>query len=252
MIARTIFIILLFCSSVFAGQGMGPGPGVGTSAASCADSSCTGFDICQNFEQTVESCDPCTEDNSESWNKVVGGAGTITVDSTSSPLRGNQSILITAADSTASSIDSPAFTERDTVYAFFRLSLSDGRPSTPSYVFMLQNGGTTVGKLRIMTNGVIYWFNGSSYITSTTTLNDGAVGPYYIYLYWTKDPNTTDTGTMGISVSTNRTFTAWEAEGSNGTSDLAVSSVRFYDRYISGVKIDQVLIKSTSIGTVCE
>jgi hypothetical protein len=93
-------------------------------------------------------------------------------------------------------------------------------------------------------------YNDTAYSESTTTLDDGASGTLYIWFYWTKGTGTD--GTMGIEVSTTRTFSAWEDEDTNGTAEAQVNTVYARDRYIGGVVIDQLLIKTTAIGTVCE
>ena len=222
--------------------------------ASCTDANpvgnCTGFLVCQNFETTAEACDPCTEDNSETWDKIIGGTGTITVDYGTS-LRGDESLQI-VADGTNGSLIAETFTAQDTIYGFFRLKVADGRPATTTEVFGIANGSTDVGGVALLATGKFRMYNGTAYVESTTTLDDGASGTVYVWFYWTKDPATNDSGTMGIEVNTSRTFGAWEAEGTTGTADDQVNTVQAKDRYIAGVVLDQILIKSTAIGTVCE
>jgi hypothetical protein len=208
---------------------------------------CTGFLICQNFETTAEACDPCNEDNSESWDKTLGGTGTITVDY-GTALRGDESLQI-VADGTSSLIVA-TFTAQDTIYGFFRLKVADGRPSSTTEILSLYSDETRVGKVSISSAGKVLMYNGTAYSESTTTLDDGASGTLYIWFYWTKGTGTD--GTMGIEVSTTRTFSAWEDEDTNGTAEAQVNTVYARDRYIGGVVIDQLLIKTTAIGTVCE
>jgi hypothetical protein len=245
-----ILLFLFIASPVHAGMMMMTGDG--TSAAACTDANpvgnCTGFLICQNFETTVEACDPCNEDNSESWNKTLGGTGTITVDY-GTALRGSQSLQV-LADGTNASIITATFSAQDTIYGFFRLKVADGRPSNVTEIINLLATSTDVGGISILTDGKVRIYNGTAYAESTTTLDDGASGTLYVWFYWTK--GTGSDGTMGIEINTSRTFGAWEAEGTTGTATAQVDTLIARDRYIQGVVLDQVLIKTTAIGTVCE
>jgi hypothetical protein len=225
--------------------------GDGTSAAACTDANpvgnCTGFLICQNFETTAEDCDPCTEDHDESWNKTLGGTGTITVDY-STALRGSQSCQIASDGSNGSSMY-VTFSAQGTVYGFFRVKVNDGRPSSTNQLMAFIGDGS-VGGVSLMTDGKIRVYNGSANAQSTTTLDDGASGTIYVWFYWTK--GTGADGTMGIEVNTSRTFGAWEAEGTTGTATTDMTSVGLASRYVTDAVFDQVLIKTTAIGTVCE
>jgi hypothetical protein len=248
-----ILLFLFIASPVHAGMMMMTGDG--TSAAACTDANpvgnCTGFLICQNFEttcETPEACTTCNEDNSESWVKTIGGDGTITVDY-GTALRGSQSLQVTAAGS-VSSLITETFSAQDTIYGFFRLQVADGRPSSTSQVLGLSYNSTGIGGVSITTAGKLRVYHGTANAESTTTLDDGASGTLYVWFYWTK--GTGDNGTMGIEVNTSRTFGAWEAEGTTGTATDQVNTVRGTDRYIGGVVLDQILIKTTAIGTVCE
>jgi hypothetical protein len=240
-----ILLFLFIASPVHAGMMMMTGDG--TSAA-CADASCTGFLICQNFEaDTASDCDPCTEDNSESWDKTVAGTGTIDVDY-GTALRGSQSCQITSDGSIGSSIY-VTFSAQGTVYGFFRVKVNDGRPSSTNQLMSFIGDGS-VGGVSLMTDGKIRVYNGSANAQSTTTLDDGASGTIYVWFYWTKGTGTD--GTMGIEVNTSRTFEEWEAEGTTGTATTDMTSVGLASRYVTDAVFDQVLIKTTAIGTVCE
>jgi hypothetical protein len=225
--------------------------GDGTSTAACTDANpvgnCTGFLVCQNFETTAEDCDPCTEDHDESWDKSLGGTGAITVDY-STALRGSQSCQV-AADGSNSSAAYVTFEGQDTVYGFFRVKVNDGRPSSTNQLMSFVGSGA-LGGISLMTDGKLRVYNGSAYSQSTTALDDGASGTVYVWFYWTK--GTGSDGTMGIEVSTTRAFSAWEAEGTTGTGTNQMTSVGVISRYVTDAVFDQVLIKTTAIGTVCE
>jgi hypothetical protein len=228
--------------------------GDGTSApAACTDANpvgnCTGFLVCQNFETTAEACDPCTEDNSESWDKNVCGTCSITVDY-GTALRGSQSCQI-ATDGSNSSSMYVTFSAQGTVYGFFRVKVNDGRPSSTNQLISFIGDGS-VGGVFLMTDGLIRVYNGSANAQSTTKLDDGASGTIYVWFYWTKATIAGNDGTMGIEVNTSRTFGAWEAEGTTGTATTDMTSVGLASRYVTDAVFDQVLIKTTAIGTVCE
>lgn len=209
---------------------------------------CTGFLICQNFETTAEACDPCTEDNSETWDKTLGGTGTITVDY-GTALRGDESLQVAADGSVASSI-AITISGQDTVYGFFRFKTADGRPASTNEVLSLSDGSSIVGGVRQVATGKLRMYNGTAYSESATTLDDGASGTVYVWFYWTKGTGTD--GTMGIEVNTTRAFSAWEDEDTTGTATTQATIVQGKDRYTTSVVLDQVLIKTTAIGTVCE
>jgi hypothetical protein len=244
-----ILLFLFIATPSHAGMMMMTGDGTSTA---CTDANpvgnCTGFLICQNFETTAESCTTCNEDNSESWVKTIGGDGTITVDY-GTALRGSQSLQVTASGSVASLI-TETFTAQDTIYGFFRLKVADGQPATTNQVLGLSADSTGIGGVSITTAGKFRVYNGTAYSESTTALDDGASGTIYVWFYFGK--GTGENGTMGIEVNTSRTFGAWEDEDTTGTATDQVNTVQGRDRYIQGVVLDQILIKTTAIGTVCE
>jgi hypothetical protein len=244
---KLIILLFLFIATP-SHAGMMMMTGDGTSTAACADASCTGFLICQNFEQTVEPCDPCTEDTSETWDKLLAGTGTITVDY-GTPLRGDESLQLLPESGKAITI-SETFAAQGTVYGFFRVKLADGRPTASNLVIFKDSEETIIGRISILNTGVFRLYNGTVSIDSTTALDDGASGTIYVWFYWTKGTGTD--GTMGIEVNTSRTFGAWEATGTTGDANLNMTSITLTDRYVGGVVFDQVLLKTTAIGTVCE
>jgi len=247
---KLIILILLIPSLCFAGALQEKQRSViqkKNAVTSCADTSCTGFLICQNFETTAEACDPCTEDNSESWDKTIGGTGTITVDYETA-LRGSQSCQIASDGSNATAIY-VTFADQSTVYGFLRVKVNDGRPSGTNPIVSFIGTGS-VGNISIMTDGHIRIYNGTANVQSSTILDDGASGTLYVWFYWTK--GTGSNGTMGIEVATTRAFSAWEAEGTTGTATSDMTQIIATSRYVTDAVFDQILIKTTAIGTVCE
>jgi hypothetical protein len=248
---KLIILLFLFLATP-SHAGMMMMTGDGTSTAACTDANpvgnCTGFLVCQNFETTAEDCDPCTEDHDESWDKSLGGTGAITVDY-STALRGSQSCQVAADGSVASSI-AITISGQDTIYGFFRFKTADGHPASTNEILGLSDGSSIVGGVRQVASGKLRMYNGTAYSESTTTLDDGASGTVYVWFYWTK--GTGENGTMGIEVNTTRAFSAWEDEDTTGTATTQPTIVQGKDRYTTSVVLDQILIKTTAIGTVCE
>jgi len=209
---------------------------------------CTGFVVCANWETTAEACDPCSEDNSESWDKTIGGTGTITVDY-GTALRGLQSLQI-VSDGTTSSI-AKTFSAQGTLYGVIKVKLADGRPASTNAILTISNDvPAIIYQVSVVAAGNVRVYNGTGFSASTTTLADGDTGARYIWFYVSK--GTGADGTMGVAITETRTFTAWEDEDTSGTSTTDAVSVALKDRYSGGVVFDQVLLKITAIGTVCE
>jgi hypothetical protein len=250
----SILILLAFALNVEARMNVGI-VGGSVAVAGCTDANpagtCTGFLVCQNFETTAEVCTTCSEDNSESWVKALTGNGAATVDSTSSPLRGSQSALLTRGTGTA--FLRRDFTASDTIYGFARLQLVDGRPATGQNTILFNNGTSNYGYIYLSTAGKFRIYQGTAYKETVAALADGATGTLYIWFYYSKESiEGAADGTYGIKVGTTRTFDAWDQEGTNGTSVQQINRIQINDQYINGITIDQVLVKDTAIGTVCE
>lgn len=130
---------------------------------------CTGLLVCQNFETTAEACDPCTEDNSESWDKVLGTSGTATVDCATGtgncPLRGSQSLQFNSQ--TSLSYATTTFSPQSEVWFFTTFQIS---ADTNENIMGVSDGPTSrcVTDYGASTNKL---YIGASGTTTTLSLN---------------------------------------------------------------------------------
>jgi hypothetical protein len=238
-----ILLFLFIASPVHAGMMMMTGDG--TSAA-CTDANpvgnCTGFLFCQNFQTETTGYD----NGPESWTE----SGTVNPVSSSPALRGKQS----AALSDSSEI---YYTIADTtdLYAFARYQFADATPTSATIIFRATHGTGGLAYVTIATTGKLNCYSGtinnqaSSALSPTTT--------YYIWFHATANSGATD-GIMTVTVSTTPNISeATAALGCSVTAgddaDAHISRVYFGNGASggAGVSVDQLLGKTTAIGTVC-
>ena len=229
---------------------MGSGIASGGGGA-CADSSCAGFLTCQNFETATTGYD-----NSETWTNASGGDATANPASTSSPLRGIQSVLLTANTATAS-IEHTLSSASGTIYGVFRFSIASFASTGDSELVKLYD---------VSYNPLLYLYlkaedwggdkrkinfvSGGMNVQSTNTIS-AANTTYWVWWYY--KAGTGANGEAGISITTTATAPgSWEGSGTTGTATAAAAIFRLRIT-IAGLvgKFDQVLVKSTAIGTVC-
>ena len=208
--------------------------GAGGSAAACADSSCTGFLVCQNFEGTGY-------DNSESWTESCGAGATCDEDSTSSPLRGSQSYLYTSG--TGASDVYKSFTESDEIYFFVRFSIANDAVSN---IIIIKSNETilfTVGYSPVSKKIAYNWTFGSAVSLGTT---------YYLWGYYKKGTGEDEINRAWISTTPTKPGSV-DYELTTGVSTGQANRIVLYDSASgAGGKFDQVLVKTTEIGDVCE
>ncbi len=230
---------------------------------SCGDSSCTGFLICQNFEIATSGYD-----NSESWLEVTDG-GTVEAAYTTSPLRGNQSLQIVGSAGrprTAFNVDLPAEGE---VYIHFLFKAPSVTPTndteilriyrsganTLAYVYI---GGTNIdaggqSKLVIFVNGDTY---PNDYVRTTNALSAGTI--YHIWVHYKKSTGSSDGvfsaefTASGIRTPTGSGNAYIAVTNHNNTSNFYNLGPRVTTNNGFEVFYDQILAKTTPIGTVCE
>jgi hypothetical protein len=220
-----------------------PCPGGVTS--SCADTSCTGFLWCQNFETETTGYD-----NSETWSTT----GTVDPAETTSPLRGTQSA--TLADS--STLYRNVTTDGE-IYAFGRFSFSDATPTAQTILFKGMNASSDVGWVTIQTTGKLLCQNGT---VSNTASGDALANDTTYYIWIRIKAATSAEATDGIvtaEVSTTRNradiVSGYGCSVTTGNDDdTDITSIRYMNSAAggAGVKIDQLLGRTTSIGDVCE
>jgi hypothetical protein len=220
-----------------------PCPGGVTS--SCADTSCTGFLWCQNFETETTGYD-----RDETWST----SGTVDPAATTSPLRGTQSA--TLADS--STLYRNVTTDGE-IYAFGRFSFADSTPTTAIVLFKGVNASSDVGWVSLNSTGKLFCQNGT---VSNTASGDALANDTTYYIWIRIKAATSAEATDGIvtaEVSTTRNRADIDATlGCSVTTgnddDTDITSIRYMNSAAggAGVKIDQLLGRTTSIGDVCE
>lgn len=213
-----------------------------TAAAACADSSCTGFTVCQNFEDAGY-------DNSESWTE----SGTVSEDNTTGPLRGSQDLILTSAGGGASYSQRNFGSTLTEMYGHFMVNISDVPTGNDAYLTLIRNaGGTGYGAVYVRTaaNGTTFRLeSGGAACNSSATYS--ADTTYHVWFHL-KNDGTGDLqfGTSADSASALGSCTI----ASGGTTE----SFRYLDLRLSGAtnaslvaQYDQVLVKTTAIGAVC-
>jgi hypothetical protein len=233
-----ILLFLFIASPVHAGMMMMTGDG--TSAA-CADASCTGFMFCQNFEGTGY-------DNSETWTE----AGTVDEDYTTIHLRGSQSCSLANSSSIRHNTGG-TYTE---IYAFARYQFADATPTASPVIYKNTDGAADFGVLSLNTAGTLKCKHGTQTNTASSALSNATT--YYIWIHFKASTGAGD-GIMTATVSTTRNIA--EATAALGCSvengdddDTNIDTVWFGNIADgdAGVIVDQVLVKTSAIGTVCE
>lgn len=211
-----------------------------SSAPTCDDNSCTGFDVCQNFEGSGY-------DNSES---PYDDDGTVDPDDTTDPPKGSQACSLVYATESAQLTWS--VTSRNSYYAHFMVNFSDLPASGGSTFFRMIGSSTDRMELRIYESGEVIIFHGTSW--NNTTDQMAADTWYHVWVYYALG-----TGADGVA------WVEWAAETtysptgsgnkyiaiSDGDSTGAVDEINFTETAADTFYIDQVLARSTAITEVC-
>ena len=219
------------------------GGGAPAGAPACADSSCTGFEICQNFESTGY-------DNSESeWSEGIGSNGIVDEDDqTATVLRGSYQLKVFGGDAGQSSYARFTFpTALDEIYLHFRLKTpAANADDVVSVIFRDASQGSDLDfyirggsdRFRVLTaSGDVY---------PTDTYSDSTA--YHVWIHYKND----GTGSMGFSTDTTEP-TAGNKYGtySSGSTD-SIKSIDFRADSEETIYVDQVIVKTTAIGQICD
>ena len=212
-------------------------------SASCSDSTCSGFLVCQNFEGAGY-------DNSETWVETQGTNGDVNEDNTTATvLRGSQQLKIYAGDSGQSSFDkSPSFgTDQSEIYYHFRFKTDNPTPSSPEIISgVLDSGANVKATVYLNTTGHLY-ANNNGVIGTATTSAISAGTMYHVWVHYKQ--GTANDGIMSVAFSTDATE---PTSGTNfsgvttGTSYVGARYVNFQARYQATNYFDQVLVRATS------
>ena len=213
---------------------------IGSGAASCADSSCTGFTTCQNAEGAGY-------DNSETWTE---DHQTVDEDNTSDPGRGSQDISITYNSGTARVFHS--FTGVSERKGHFLFKISDATPASIQDIYITDDGSTTQLRIRIYTDGSIGISDGTSTSYTTDVMSDAT----WYHIWWHYIKGSGSDAFLSAEFTAKTTYAPVGSgnkyvEITNGVSNQDISREQFLESHGSTIQLDQILGKNTTIGTVC-
>lgn len=215
---------------------------------------CTGLLICQNFEVAAETCDPCAEDNGESWSKEPTGSGyTMDVDYSAPALRGSESYGTSGtSDNGWLYLKSPTWAGTSPTHAFFRFRANTSLNNWNTSIFYLYDAtDTEVARIRLDNDGTPMIYHGSASAVNWS-LQLAANTTYYFWidytpgtgangiLNWYHSTTTTKPGSPTLSITT-------------GTSTTNPIYLKLTGGYNSGGGIylyDQVYVDDSVIGDV--
>jgi hypothetical protein len=252
---KLILFLILFCSPAWAQDCQEPlqtarliGPmlgGVSVAPASCADTSCTGFLICQNFEGAGY-------DHTEVWAEIIGTGGTVDEDDTTATiLRGSQELKVYAGN--AGQISYAYFTltvDQGELYAHFKFKTTDATPSADTINFrFLDAAASSIVVVSLKTTGVLEISCGGQLGTTVATLSDDTA--YHVWVHYKKDAAVAQYSVGFSTTTTEPTSGNYYYGNNNGASNVDVHYILLESRNQQTVFFDQTLVKTTSIGTVC-
>ena len=212
----------------------------------CADSSCTGFLVCQNFEGTGY-------DNGETWAETIGTNGIANEDYTTTILRGSQSLLIYGGNAGQNSYTTYTLSaDQSTLYihALYRVdslaaaaSIIKADNSAAANIFTISN--------TITTGTVSVWCGGTGK-TTVSGMSEGTT--YHIWGKYVK-------GT-GANAFCSVEFTAANIYSPTGTGDAYmekttgssatdIHNIKLYSTAAINHIFDQVLTSASAITNVC-
>lgn len=209
----------------------------------CDDSSCTGFDVCQNFEGEGY-------DNSESWTESNGEEGTIDEDEAGTVLRGSQSLEVIYGSS-GGYVYSPAIDQGE-LYFHLLFRTPDATPASSTDILKLWTSGiATRYTLELQTNGTVRLTTAGNLASTTDSLSDNTT--YHFWGYWKKGAEDEE-GWFEFTALATRTPVGSgnkyvEVTGGTNNDDI---------RYLTllqegGTQFwDQILVKTTAFTAVCE
>lgn len=210
-------------------------------APTCDDSSCTGFDTCQNFEGTGY-------DNSETW---TDDDGSINPDVTSSPGRGSQSCSLEWATESAHLIHS--MTSRNSYYAHLLVKFSALASSGGATFFRFLGSDTDRLVLQIYETGEVLVFHGSSWSFTTDQMSINTW--YHVFVYYALGTGSNGVAWVEWTAASTRSPSGSGnkyAEVTDGDSTGAVDSIAISETDGSILYVDQVLARASAITEVCE
>lgn len=211
--------------------------------AACDDSSCTGFDVCQNLETTGY-------DNSESWTESNGAGGTIDEDEQGTVLRGSESLEVIYGSASGYAY-SPTFSE-GIVYFHCLFRTTDATPAGNIDVLKLSASGLSARyTLRLNTDGTIRLTVAGQIPTTTDALSDNTT--YHFWGYYEKGAAGAENGWFEFTA-----LATYSPVGSGNKycGDTGGSNNDDIENFVvvqdGGTQFyDQILVKTSSFTAVC-
>jgi hypothetical protein len=238
---KIIAVILLWCflPAVLFAQGMQPvGHVVTISAGACDGSSATGFNPFQNFEGTGL-------DNSETWSTY--GSGTANPDYTTTALRGTQSLSLVNGGDQIQYYHATA--DLSTAWVFFRFRKTADWDNATSIAYLMDSSYNSILSIDPTgaTSANLVSGTASTAISYTWANNT----TYVVWLKLVK--GTGANGVAEIYINTSGTKPSVTASLSTGSVTTNVAYINLMNSAQSATFIyDQVMVRGTSIGNVCD
>lgn len=224
--------------------------GGAVATASCDDT--TGMLIAEDAEGTGTPTD---------WTDTPGTGGSVNWDSTSSPLRGSQSLVITAGDSGQESYTTYSIGEITSGSIAFRYSTNDATPTAHNQIVriydladqaVIQILNHSTGNIRIIhgTTSITTDFTSYAPMGKQVMQNDTT---YYIWVDFTLGAGTNGTATAYVSTTkTKPASAAVSTTSGTGLSSSPIERVKIKAQYQTVCTYDQIRVDNATIGDLCE
>jgi hypothetical protein len=222
----------------------------GGTPPSCADSSCSGLDPCQNFEGTGY-------DNSETWTESCSGGSCTEDDTTATVLRGSQQLKLLKVSGTVSASKTVSAASEFWLHFLYKSPTVDpGAYATT--ILRLKNGTTDLAYFYVTEDAKLSLWDGdwSHSATTTDALSDNT--KYHVWVHYKNGTGANAEISIEFTADATRTPVGSGSKFAgftNGTPTLDLNGIfLFGDRVTGGDFFDQVIGKSgaTAIGTVCQ
>lgn len=223
---------------------------VGTTAApACADSSCTEFLVCENFQTATTGYD-----SGLAWSETVGTNGVVeAADTTATVLRGTQQLKLYAGDAGQYSISrtTNAYASPATTYVHFRWKTPDTTPSSSDdFFYILDSSGNILCCLKLITTGTVRLYHGTAYQASAGTLSNDTL--YHIWIEYTKGTGSDGVAKVWIGTTSTKPGSTFTTNVTNGTATADSGKLQLRAGYQQTYFYDQLLVNGSEIGDVCD
>jgi hypothetical protein len=227
------------------------------SAGPPKDYLCTGFLVCQNFEGTGTSGEIVAGyDNTETWTEYVPDGTVDQDDTTATILRGDNQLKMVGTTNVPNTYTT--ITESGTIYFHFLFLAPDATPVSNTNIFSLRNGTTQVAYVVLTTTGRLYISDGTATAT-TADVPSGKMSNATKYHVWGSYSKSTggNNGVYTIEFTPETTYAptgtgnAYATTGAAGVKTDDINRIYIVKNQAETHYYDQVLVKTSAIGTVC-